>query len=425
MACFASWDAWDALLTPPPGAALSKRESLRGILRSIVNQVRQGKAVPYKDVEGFRTVMVQLGFPGGKRQEDVTDLFATLVEHLGAPLLPLGENLVHVATREDSDERLVVERLLWLAFEQTSGEVQFESLLDMYFFGEQRTGIRRRMSDKQAIVDAWCVRLLLPEYAPSQDGDTLRRNSFDTLAMPFAIKRYTGTMEKNRTTVTLPTTLDVTRFVSDPDGGRYSLRLKSVVCHLGSRLGSGHYVAYTYDITVGWRRWDDMKNGLVERDEEADDGLPRRESWRDELTRDTYMVFYELLPGDGKSHPGAVLDASASGELDISMLSGEMGQLIEFVMNTEHDEVLARHVQDSYDAEYAQSESNRIMARDAQVREDAEYADELNNVRREGSDVSDEVLARDLQERDDAAYAESQNKRALSQRRSKHPDGSG
>ena len=412
-ACFASWDAWDALLTPPPGAAtVSKVETLRTCLRKIVNQVRQGKAVSKTDVEAFRTVMVALGFPDGKRQEDATDFFATLVDHLGAPLLPLGENLHHRAAREDVDERVVVERFIWLSLDQTSDSYTFELLLYNYFLGEQRTGIRRRLRGKQEIVDAWCVRLLLPEYAPSQSGSSLRRNSFDTLAMPFSLKRYTGTMQKNRARVELPTTLDVTNYV-DPHGGRYSLRLKSVVCHIGARLGSGHYVAYTYDAAGGWRRWDDLSRGAVSRDDEAEDGLPRNERWRDELLRDSYMVFYELLPGDGSTHPGAMLDASTSGELDVGSLPGEMSELLEVVMNTEHDEDFARHMQEQLYVDYIQAEEDGRVARGLQAEEDSEYADALSE---DNTSNTDEDVARRLQLRDDAEYARRENRRALSRK---------
>lgn len=251
VACFASSEAWDVLLSPPGSSTKAAYERMRGTLRSIVNQIRQGKAVSSKTVEKFCRTMIYLGFPPpGEKQEDAVELFTKLMEYLDEHHQKLHETLVYDATGEGIIKRLT--------FEQTSGEVTLSSLLDKRFKGEQ------------------CLK------APMKP-----------VVIPFALTRNTATGEKNDKIVKLPTSLGFTKFVSDGDGRQYSIRLKSVVCHKGKSINSGHYIAYTYDPTSGWRRWD-MKNGQMEHDEQAGD------SWLKEITRDSYMVLYELSQSENQ-----------------------------------------------------------------------------------------------------------------------------
>lgn len=316
-ACFAQWDAWDALLAPAAtGGSDSRVEHLRTVARSIVNTIRTSGAVQATDVDSFRRAAADLGFASGQGQEDPTELYLLLVDVLGAPMLPFNLNLIHEGTRDDTDERLELESIIPLSitkFANGDSPIFFDQLLDHYCFGNQLQGLRRTIRDRREVVNAWGIRLLLPEYTP-QSGmqDRLRRDSFESIALPFCIKRYDSVGKKKRVPVALPVTVDFTKFVgATAAGSKYVLRLKSVVCHLGSSLRYGHYVTYTYDQTV-WRRWDDMQKGKVKMSPEAPDEQPTDPDWQNELRHDSYIVFYELLPGDGTLHPGELLELSGS-----------------------------------------------------------------------------------------------------------------
>lgn len=359
-ACFSCWDAWDALLVAPSGTNNKNTEALRNTLRNVVNGIRLGNTVSRDDVDKLRRAMTPHGFPSGHQQEDATHFFSVLVESLGAPLVPLHEELVHKGDRDENDERLIAERFIWLAFSDGgSQETNLETLLTSAFFGEIREGLRRQSRTGQDVVDAWCHRLLLPEYTPSTPAQLgYTRNSFDTLTLPLALKRYGNGMRKIRTSVQLPLTFDFNDFVKPPGSHlNYTLQLKSVVCHLGSRLGFGHYVSYTHDAN-GWRRWDDMGPANVELGAEAVDGLPQNRTWRDEILRDSYMVFYELVPGDGSLHLAEVLDAKMSQDL----MECVPKLVNELVTACSSDEMIARFEQARADAEYARRlQSGAVM----------------------------------------------------------------
>ncbi len=339
------------------------------------------------DVEVFRGALVALGFPGGRRQEDATDLFARMIDWLGAPLLPFDVKLIHDAIRDEADERLVAERILWLPVPEPNEKGSLTTLLFTFFFGETRQGLRRAMPKREAIVNAWCIRLLLPEYTPSKGiEDRILRHSFDTLAMPFAIKRYNSQREKQRVPIEVPLHVDFTQYVnSDKPGERYALSLKSVVCHIGSRIGAGHYIAYTYDKTA-WRRWDDLHVGVVDAEAEGEDGMPANESWREEILRDSYMVFYELLPGDGTGDPLDILDASSSGDVGSMEVNRQMEHFYNELHHLEdrlvaqqpgngelNDFLMAQMLQSRFDGDYARRKNNQVSeTHERRLREEAD-----------------------------------------------------
>lgn len=392
-ASFASWDAWDGLLEAPSNSTSKNTEILRKALRKVVNEIRLGNMASPKDVDNLRRAMVLLGFPSGEQQEDATHFFSVLLESLGAPLVPLHEELLHNGIRDRNDERLIAERFIWLTFGDCgSQEVNFHMLLKAVFFGEIREGLKRRSANGQSSVNAECHRLVLPEYTPgTPDGPGHSCNSFNSLSLPMALKRYGDDLCKIRTPVILPLTYDFSGFVI-PSGSDhcYALHLKSVVCHLGSRLGDGHYVSFTYDAS-GWRRWDDLGASTVELSVAGMDGLPINSTWKNEMQCDSYIVFYELvscyenwyLVND--ENVAKLEQSKADAEFAKSLLNEDLirQEVMKDAQTTEREDIAAagQDKQIKADEEFAKSIEqlqNLEVTRNIQVKDDEQYAKELN-----------------------------------------------
>lgn len=408
VACFAQWDAWDALIahyTQEDNAAVVQ---LRTLLREVVNSIREGEVVSANSIQKLRDALVERGFHSGNRQEDASELFAFLVDQLGAPLLPFELSLVHSAEHNSDDNTLTTERILWLALpsrpsSNSNGNATLMYMINRYFFGDRRRGLRRARFDRDAVVDAWCRRFLLPEYTPrdgANDRNPAARGTFHTLALPFAIMRYNSRNEKNRMHVNIPVTIDFSQYVTTPSSmDLYTLKLKSVVCHLGSKIRSGHYITYTYESGVCWRKWDDLESGPVECSlEEGQNNLPEDDKWCEHISRDSYMVFYELVPGDGTRHPSELFEASSSGDLEISHFTKQDSFFVQELQKRQ-DTIVSPFIPDSptvsYDraVEASPSAQRRIM-RQVQAARDEKYATQLR----------DEEYATHLQDEEYSGY---------------------
>lgn len=280
-------------------ALLHTRTPPTSHLRAIVSHVRRATPVPARLVSELREALVGSGWHAGKGQHDVTELLTHLLDVLHAPYIPLWKRLVHSAPSEPDDTAPFTERVLWL--DPAKGDVSVAALLDRYFFDEVLDGLNRGGGK----VSARVYKTLFPFYTPLREtGESVSatRSSFDALLIPLALNRYRQGVQKNTTSVHLPTAIPAMRYVQP--GTRtpaYTLMLRSVICHLGSRITSGHYVTYTYHPTVGWRRWDDLQGGVVKSVRgDVGNGLPENQAWRNEICQDSYLVFYELVPGDGE-----------------------------------------------------------------------------------------------------------------------------
>jgi hypothetical protein len=326
-ALFAGWDAWDGLLDARAPASTAR---LRAAVREVVGRLRRGESVSAAAVEAVRGAVRLAGFQTGTDQEDAADLFVFLVDALGAPYLPMGELLLHTSQgeRDADDERVVSERLLWLSvptepacplsklwhssslcLDSAAATLDFSSLVAEYFLGDRLEGLKR---NGENVVDAWKARRILPWYTPLREtGEVAAVNdaaAFCAFPVPMALKRYDHIGGKTRTPINIPsaTRLDFSDFVDGVAVGSYSLVLRAVVCHLGHSLDSGHYIAYTYHPPfggaqeAGWRRWNDLDGGQPV--QFIPDGQLDSRAL-DELTRDSYLVFYELVEGDGTADP--------------------------------------------------------------------------------------------------------------------------
>lgn len=376
-AAFAQWDAYDGLVRD--GGA-DTRVRLAEAVRVVVDAMRAGETASAKMTEAVRAASRSAGFATRRGQEDAAEWFVFLVDSLGAPFLALGENLLHDARASSSssllltadDERVSTERLLWLSLPSeprtVDAPVPLTTLVDSYFLGDQLRGLRRHATT----VDAWKARRLLPEYTPLREtGEVAAINDaaafpFRAVSVPFALKRYDASgRSKARARVTLPPVIPFTDHVEPPPPSTatssasitsasaartYSLVLRSVVCHIGHSLNSGHYIAYTYDAfgtmrsrsrahtpRAGreWTRWNDLKHGGVEY---FDDGrLP--DDVRDHLERDSYLVFYELVPGNGSADPRDAFFHVP--DVDVSALAADDFAFAEALQRIEFDEIAA------------------------------------------------------------------------------------
>lgn len=276
---------------------------LRGVVREVVNRVRKGEVAGAAAVEAVRGAVRECGFSGGRwSQEDAAEFFACLVDALGVPYLSVQERLLHNGVSEASDERVSSERLLWVDLGLGGG---LRGLVEGVFLGERVDGLRR---GGDAPVQAWRERRLLPFWTPvASTGEVAAVNDarkFGVLAVPFGLRRFGADGKKMRTRVSVEPVMDFTDCMDGETGstGRYALVLRSVVCHLGSSLTCGHYVSWTYSAYEGspvWTRWDDLAGGEVRRVHEAD----LTSADRNEIEMDGYILFYELVPGDGSTDP--------------------------------------------------------------------------------------------------------------------------
>eukprot|EP00177_Eucheuma_denticulatum_P000652 GFKZ01001169.1.p1 GENE.GFKZ01001169.1~~GFKZ01001169.1.p1 ORF type:complete len:422 (-),score=40.90 GFKZ01001169.1:1506-2771(-) len=295
---FAEQDISDSLLTRTTDS--EPHQTLRQTLRIAVNHLRRGEAIPKSDIRSLRDALIKLRWYPGAAQQDAAELYAFLLDHLDAPFLPLFNNLAHSGVPDVGDHAPSTERLLWL---DVKGIGDLPTMLNDYFFGQVRKGLRRGSGHG---VDALVMRSLIPSYTPIRETGEIvsaRRDKFRYLTVPLAINRFRARGNgKDRSPVHVRTALDATSYVNCfADDAKYTLILRSVVCHIGSSISAGHYVCYTFEPAVGWRRWNDLDSNPV-RAVRGDVlvGLPEDANWREEIERDCYLLFYELVPGDGE-----------------------------------------------------------------------------------------------------------------------------
>lgn len=335
-------------------------------MRLLVNTLRSGSVVQSSALNVLRDALVShAGWYPGRGQHDAAELLTVLLDVLCAPFVSLVKNLRHSACPDvEADHVPFTERMLWLNFPISSPSsssivsndsvISLEALIDAYFFGEVVHGLRRDVvmgtndpKDRQScqsfqneqqqqqqkqeqqqqqeqqsqaliiptptLVDATVTRSLIPTYTPIREtGDhssaTASRYSFAFLTVPFAISRFkaNGT-SKDRRSIRVPTVLDASQYLGPfaMHGVMYTLLLRSVVCHLGETIKSGHYVTYTYvpqghvAQVSGWRRWDDLEDEPV-RSVKSDvvTGEPVNSKWAQEIRTNCYLLFYELVPGE-------------------------------------------------------------------------------------------------------------------------------
>ncbi|KAK3825350.1 MAG: hypothetical protein J3Q66DRAFT_278895 [Benniella sp.] len=345
-AMFARLSAFEGLLNVnlDTDRTLLHAHLLQTWLRMFVNQLRSGRLIQAHVIKELRQHLYSCGWncpgpldpPGSSRQEDASELFMFLTEKLHLPYLPLEQRLLHGARVSADDDKVITERMLQISIptpepqngpptsptaklESALSILSLEKLLAQHFYDNTLTGIRRKISSGtgaplspgvEVPVAAWQVMELLPFYSSSNEQGGIIHASqsqypTDVVILPLILKRYSfgADMQARRinTPIDIPRRIDFSRFVSQqtselgdymdcgPPKVKYILELKSVVCHLGTRLNSGHYRSYE----PNWLRHDDLdpsgqrvqlisRNSAEDMDMEAD--------W----ARNGYILFYEL-----------------------------------------------------------------------------------------------------------------------------------
>lgn len=299
VALFAEFDGWDGLLQSSHPTALCIE------LKAIVNDLRHGRVIQPGALNALRNTLTRTaGWHPGKGQHDAAELLAFMLDHLKAPFLPLIKNLSHHAAPDvEADHTPFTERILWLNL-YSRNDNHLEHMVDDYFFSEVVHGLRRPGGSPYG-VDAVVRRSLIPSYTPTREtGDTVSasRIKFGFVTLPFAISRFSTNGDcKDRRRVIVPTALSATKYIGPfTNDLQYTLILRSVVCHLGSTVRSGHYVAYTYSASGGgWRRWDDLDDGSIKTVRgNTLTGEPVNREWAEEIRQNCYLLCYELVPGE-------------------------------------------------------------------------------------------------------------------------------
>ncbi|CAI2162147.1 13799_t:CDS:2 [Funneliformis geosporum] len=325
-AMFARIQSFDGLLFVQ--AEGMNARSLQTQLRLFVNRLRSGKFMSAYIIKQLREKLINCGWIGNDEggnptQEDASEFFLFLSCLYELPYLPLGMHLFHGAIADPNDERVITERLIQVAIPgdpMDEKPVSLEEALVNYFHDNVISGIKRSFDNdfEQSEVSAWQVLKLLPFYSASNEqGEKINavESHFPAtnLILPLVLKRY-GYNDKLqpfriKKNVYIPPFVNFNAFVNsdaadDPPCHcgidiHYRLKLRSVVCHYGTNLTSGHYKGFTLDDEEGWFRLDDLDyNERVTKF----NFLQETTMLFNEFSRHGYLLFYELQ----RVHPGLV-----------------------------------------------------------------------------------------------------------------------
>ncbi|CAG8571329.1 2427_t:CDS:2, partial [Acaulospora colombiana] len=327
-AMFARTKSFDGMLFVQPEGPNAR--GLQTHLRLFVNRLRTGEYISAYMIKQLRERLSSCGWIGkndygNPTQEDVSELFLFLSCLYELPYLPLGMHLFHGGDEDPNDERVVTERLIQIAIPGDPLDekpVSLEEALVNHFHDNIVSGLKRSLTDdvrhSEVPVSAWQVLKLLPFYsANNEQGEKINAANFHfpekNLVLPLILKRY-GYNERMKPfrikkSVYIPPFVDFSSFVNreaadDPPCHcgieiRYRLKLRSVVCHYGETLTSGHYKGYTLDDEEGWFMLDDLN--LVERVKKFDT-IKDTTFLFNNFSQNAYLLFYELQ----HIHPDAV-----------------------------------------------------------------------------------------------------------------------
>ncbi|KAJ2581933.1 hypothetical protein GGH95_001815 [Coemansia sp. RSA 1836] len=307
-ALFASQHACDGLLYMRGDLGDESANQLQAVCRLLVNYLRAGELIDANLVEELRTALFSCGWLGDDNgrppanrhtQQDASELYLFLMEKLQMPYLPLEVRMVHGADYDESDSRMVTQRVLEISLLDDADDgggaggrpLKLQELLENYFFDNRVEQLERNLKVKDSDdkpkgpakvrTNAWLILSMYPFYTPQSElGDNTAAYPADApLVIPLLIKRYRvdshGAVHRIRRSVMVPLTMDITSIVSQ-DSSRdnkdstlsayrprsrvlpmssglspppyssseqYQLVLRSAICHKGLDTSSGHYVS--------------------------------------------------------------------------------------------------------------------------------------------------------------------------------------
>uniref|UniRef100_A0A7S1XAV9 ubiquitinyl hydrolase 1 n=1 Tax=Compsopogon caeruleus TaxID=31354 RepID=A0A7S1XAV9_9RHOD len=348
------------------------RDAVRIKLLCLVNHIRVGYFVERPTVHGLRVAAARAGWYAPTKnyagvpaeswpQEDAAEFLGFLLETLQAPLIPFQEVWFHEAnitrrmetkragkSRSEEvlipDESYIMERVAYVELPRSSrgrpSMCKLEDLLAKAFFDNKVEGLQRLSSSgSKRLVDAWKMLQMAPFYThrDSRAASSVNNlwgspeHSFHTVVVPIVLKRYSNSLRRNETLVSIPVSLNFSDFVglsessqtedavspssstcqhspcrnasghtvANEDGcmdRAFELQLRSVVCHVGGEsIHAGHYITYTRNGDGSWFEFDDLASGP-----------PALISTLTDVTRlmneiiagSAYVIFFELVPGE-------------------------------------------------------------------------------------------------------------------------------
>eukprot|EP01134_Creolimax_fragrantissima_P003220 CFRG3220T1 len=318
-ACFAALDAFDSLLTTGDSEAQDNGNIrvLQDVLLRIINRLRSGELVSSMLMCSLLDTLHAMGWESDMHnqpmnttknkmhgisthsqhsQQDAGELFLFLLEHLGGPLFPMVQDMVHGGMADSSDQRIIDERMLHVVV-SCGGDspTSLEALLEEHYFGINVLGVRRDVVDKmgdKVSQNVLALKILrtLPHYSSNNRTTCQQR-----IIIPICFSRYSfsdGTPRRVNRRVVIPISLDFSRFVRVDSQlpQSYSLELRSLVCHRGTSVHCGHYVSWVRTLTDEWVRFDDMASPRVQLMSVSQTSRFMDSSW----ATDAYILFFEL-----------------------------------------------------------------------------------------------------------------------------------
>lgn len=148
---------------------------------------------------------------------------------------------------------------------------------------------------------AWMFLQLLPFYTDlGPDSPTERSFAQKRPILPICLKRYTfdKSSRKSHKRVIIPPFIDLPNFIADEEHGRYRLVLESVVCHRGTSIDSGHFVAIVRDEPPdlsSTEEEEENRTWLVF-DDLADSGRVKKTTFKEAFSKESpYVLFFRMV----------------------------------------------------------------------------------------------------------------------------------
>eukprot|EP00656_Telonema_subtile_P013038 TRINITY_DN16608_c0_g1_i1.p1 TRINITY_DN16608_c0_g1~~TRINITY_DN16608_c0_g1_i1.p1 ORF type:complete len:368 (+),score=81.43 TRINITY_DN16608_c0_g1_i1:306-1409(+) len=313
-AMFARMDTWDILLVHQLAWPLAGR--LQDHLRDcVVNPLRRSETVAYHIMRELRELCRYVGWEADldhrlDHQQDASEFSVFLLDVLEAPLLPAVENVFHGGKDDEGDSRCQMERLIAVALPEAAPKktgmkrlfssnverpLSLERMLWNHFF-ENQVHLQRRIDGEQSPVEL--QGLMMQKLNAWFEGGS---RGVAGLVLPIALKRFeyvNGQAVRVNRAVEIPELIDFSDFVNTADASRatFKLRLRSLVCHVGSRMQEGHYTCFTSPLPMR-RRGEESQRWLY-----FDDvGRPALQPCKHpgevqgiDLQRDAYLLFYAV-----------------------------------------------------------------------------------------------------------------------------------
>ncbi|KAJ2331687.1 hypothetical protein GGI00_003142 [Coemansia sp. RSA 2681] len=166
-ALFAAQHACDGLLYMRGDLGDESANQLQAVCRLLVNYLRAGELIDAHLVEELRTALFSCGWLGDDNgsppanrhtQQDASELYLFLMEKLQMPYLPLEVRMVHGADYDESDSRMVTQRVLEISlFDDADDDggpggqpLKLQELLERYFFDNRVEQLERNLEAKDS-----------------------------------------------------------------------------------------------------------------------------------------------------------------------------------------------------------------------------------------------------------------------------------